>query len=265
MNKKIFYLICLMVFGSASLLRAQTEDAQSPTFTTQQDLEVEKLKLEIERLKLENQRLQLQIQSLQMAKPEEKTEEKKEKKDEKKEQNRLAADMAAKSEELAKQNASDESKIVLDFTNGEIWYKGVRNKMNDFAQLCRDEKWNVKPDFVKFDINGDSMKRYKYQNLYLDRYDYQDKGVFVYEAPQKAGDFSFGTPEGVNQDSSVGEIRNRFETDYFTFEKERNDKDMRILRFKHKVGWLAFDEVLEFWFDQKGRLQKVKWGMLDKK
>jgi len=244
----------------------QAQDTPTPIQDGASGLEVEKLKLEIERLKLENQRLELQIQSLQMGKavetPVAKTEEKK---DKKKEDKRVAADMVIKSEDLAKENESNEKTVVLDFTNGEAWYKGVRNKINDFRQFCEDQKWTVRGEFLKYDINGDSEERYRYENMYLDRYGLQSRGVFVFEISHGPNDFGFTTPEGINQDSSFGEVRNRLESKYFTLDREYKEKDMTVLRFKHSAGYLSFDDILEFRFDKEDKLQKIMWGLLDKK
>ncbi len=93
----------------------------------------------------------------------------------------------------------------------------------------------------------------------------QSRGVFVFEVPANADDFKFITPEGVQNDSPFGDFRNHFETDYFTFDNERKDKGFRVLLFKHKAGFLGFDDVLEFWFDKSDYFQKLKWGMLDAK
>lgn len=261
--KKIAFLLCFfLVWVFVPVLAQEDKPVMTPTPNGLRDLEVEKLQLEIERLKLENQRLQLQIQSLQMGKPEEKKEAKKE---DHKEEKKFATDVAAKSEELAKQNATNEKIVVFDFTNGEIWYKGIRNKLNDFAQFCRDQKWEAKGEFIKYDVNGDSEERYRHQNMWLDKYFSQSKGVFVFEAPGEANDLSFVTPEGITQESSFGDIRNRFETPYFTLDKEYKDKGMRVLRFKHTTGFLSFADVLEFRFTSHDQLQEVKWGILDKK
>ncbi len=111
--------------------------------------------MQIEELKLENQRLELQIKTIQLGTPQE-TPGQKTQSEEKKDNKRVAADMASKAEDLAKQNALDEHLVVLDFTNGEIWYKGIRNKLNDFAGFSADQKWKVDPQFLKYDINGDS-------------------------------------------------------------------------------------------------------------
>jgi hypothetical protein len=93
----------------------------------------------------------------------------------------------------------------------------------------------------------------------------QPKGVFVFEVSPNPEYFAFVTPEEITQDSSFGDIRNKFESKYFTIDNEYKDKGMKILRFKHTTEFLSFDDVLEFWFDQKDKLQKVKWGILDKK
>lgn len=264
MKNRFVYLAFLGLLALDGTAWSQAAPTETPVMGTD-SLEVEKLNLQIEELKLENQRLELQIKTIQLGIPQETPGQQTQKKDEKKDNERIAADMAAKAEDLAKQNAADEHLVVLDFTNGEIWYKGIRNKLNDFAGFSADQKWKVDAQFVKYDINGDSLNRFQHQNMYLDRYSAQSRGVFVFEAPSKDDDFKFITPEGVQNDSLFGEFRNRFETDYLTFDSEKKDKGFRILRFKHKAGFLGFDDVLEFWFDKDDHFQKLKWGMLDKK
>lgn len=264
MKKALVSLAALVMLAMGGIAWSQGIPTETPIVGTD-SLEVEKLKLEIEQLKLENQRLELQIKTIQLGTPQEPPGPLAQNKEEKKEGGRIAADMASKSEDLAKQNMADEHLVVLDFTNGEIWFKGIRNKLNDFAGFCADQKWKVDPQFVKYDINGDSLNRFQHQNMYLDRYSAQARGVFAFEIPSKVEDFKFVTPEGVQNDSPFGDFRNHFETDYFTFDNERKDKGLRILRFKHKAGFLGFDDVLEFWFDKDDHFQKLKWGMLDKK
>ncbi|HJT23185.1 MAG TPA: hypothetical protein VJ873_01315 [bacterium] len=272
MKKLLVFLLILMIPFLAGRSLAQAGATASPASDS---LEVEKLKLEIERLKLENQRLQLEIKTLQLGNPNtpspdntpgmpaatptpnpQQTD---------KDKKHYAADMAVKAEALAKENAQNEKLVVLDFTNGEIWYKGVRSKMNDFKLFCSDQNWEMHPEFIKNDINGDSLYRYRHQNMYLDRYDMQSRGVFGFEAPEKDGDFTFLTPEMVTDKSGYGDIRNHFETAYFTFDKEDKDKGFKILRFKHTADFLGFDDVILVWFDKKGNFVKLRWGMLDKK
>ena len=238
--------------------------SETPT-PADESLEVEKLKLQIEELKLENQRLDLQIKTLQLGTPQSTPATKTPTKEEKKDDRGYAADMAEKAQDLAKQYAADETKVVFDFSNGEIWYKGIRNKLNDFNGFCADQKWKVNTQFVKYDINGDSLNRVQFHNMYLERYSMQSRGVFVYKPPAQDGDFLFATPEGVQNDSAFGDFRNQFETKYFKFDKEDNKDGFRILRFKHSPDFLAFDDVLEVWFDKNDHFYQLKWGMLDKK
>lgn len=255
----------------ASLLGGPLAYAADETPTASDDsLEVEKLKLQIEELKLENQRLQLQIKTMQLGTsagnpttlpstptvtptPVDKGGKK------------VAKDMAEKAEALAQQYASDDRKVVLDFSNGEMYYKGVHYDIMDFNGFCEDQKWGEKPKFVKYDISGDSMYRYQYHNMSLSRYDAQTLGVFTVEAPQNDGDFTFITPETVTETSRFYDFRNHFETAYFKFSEERKQDGYRVIRFRHYVDFLGFDDVLEFWFDTKDNFAKLKWGTLDKK
>jgi hypothetical protein len=272
---KCFRLLAVFFFLGASVILADEKKEPSPsTAISSQDLEVEKLKLEIERLKLENERLQLQIQTLKINGSDAPTpadkdagtkEGAKEDKKDGKSSEKTIGERQKKSEELAKQFAGNEKMVVLDFTNGEIWYKGIRYSIYQFTHLAADVNWQVKSAFVKYDLNGDSCYRYRHNNLYLDRYQGIPKGVFYYESPAKTADLNFITPEGIDQDSTRGAIRNRFETPYFTFDYERKEKESQVLRYKHGNGFLAFDDVLEFWINKQGKIELIKWGWLDKK
>ncbi len=254
----------------ASLLSRQLVFAsdETPATDSAASLEVEKLKLQIEELKLENQRLQLEIKTLQLgassgtptpaaATPSPTPTDKGGKK--------IALDMEEKARALAKQYASDGQKLVLDFSNGEMYYKDVHYRMMDFNGLCEDQKWAMKQNFIKYDISGDSMYQYQYRNVYLNRYNMQAMGVFVFEAPKQDGDFTFITPETVTETGRFGDFRNLLETAYFKFSDERKQDGFRVLRFKHGADFLGFDDVLEIWFDNKDNFAKLKWGMLDKK
>jgi len=263
MKKIIVILASLGMVGLPGFVRAQTPST-TPTQAVD-NFQVEKLQLEIERLKLENQRLQLQIQTLQMAPTPETKVDKSDAEQEKKEVKKLSVEMKYKAEDLAKQNAYDDHMVILDFSNREIWYKGVRAKVDDFARVCSDQKWKEDEKFLKYDMNGDSLTRYRHQNMYLDRYGMQPSGVFVFEAPVSTDDFRFVSPEGVQLESSFSDIRNRFESPYFKFANEDKDKDMKILRFKHGGDLLGFADVVEFWFDSSDHFVKLKWGLLDKK
>ncbi len=268
---KLFWLLAVLLFWPVSVILAENKkDLSISTPTMAQELEVEKLKLEIERLKLENERLQLQIQGLKMGNVENQDSQSngkkaEDKKQEKKPEKNVILEMTRKSEELSKQFSDNEKMVVLDFTNGDIWFKGTRYSIYQFKHLCDDEKWGCKGKFVKMDINGDSCYRYQYNNLYLDRYQSLPKGIFIYESKKSPADLEFITPEGINQDSPKGAVRNRFETPYFNFDNERTEKESKVLRYKHGNGFLAFDDVLEFWIDKNGKIEFVKWGWLDKK
>ena len=266
--KKSFRILVLVALSSLAggWLAYAADDTSTPGTDS---LEVEKLKLEIERLKLENQRLELRIKTLQMGEPTESSTPSVTSTptpaDKDKQMKQLAAEMAEKAEALAKQNAGEEHKVVLDFTNGEIWYKGVHYKIKDFKRLCHDQKWNMTSTFIKHDISGDDLYRYQYRNLYFDRYNMQTKGDFALEAPKGGEDFSFITPEMVGNTSGFVDFRNEFASVYFVSLKERNENNFRVLPFKHGAAFLGYDDLLEFWFDNKDNFAKLRWGILDKK
>ncbi len=272
--KKLLFIVVFLLSNTAALWAEGKKEETLSTPVVSQELEVEKLKLELERLKLENQRLLLQIQTLQLGSRETPAGDKKEdaaadKKTDanpaKDEPKGTAKEVLAKTEELAKQRAEDEGTVVLDFTNGEIWYKNTRYALTQFNHLCEDEHWKVKSEPVKQSVNGDTLYRYRHQNLYLEKYQDYPKGVFVYVAPQNPGDLGFVSPEGIDSNSSRGAIRNQFETAYLKFDSERKEDQWQVLRYKHSNGFFDFDDLLEFWITKNGKVGMIKWGVLDKK
>lgn len=256
----------MAILWISGLALGQEKDSATPAAISD-SLMVEKLKLQIEQLKLENQRLELQIKTLQMGnidktptptiKPTSTPADYAWKK--------FAKDMADKAQALSEQNAAEEHKLVLDFSNGEMWYKGVHYKIANFKDLCEDQKWKASDKFLRYDINGDSLYRRQFQNMYFEIYGMQTRGVFVMEAPKNDGDFSFITPETITEKSGFWDFRKLFETAYFIYDKEDKQKGCRVIRFKHPAGFLGFDDVLEFWFDNKDNFVKLRWGLLDKK
>lgn len=271
MKRIFFFGFCLLILVMAGNSGAQTAPG-SAAATTTDGLEVEKLKLEIERLKLENQRLQLQIKTMQVESDTDGSTTDKSAGDSSpsktaaaKEEKKVIKILASKVADLAKENAKEEHKVVLDFNRGEIWYKGVHYKLNDFRGLCSDQNWELKPQFLKYDVGGDSLSRFRYRNMYLDRYAMQSTGVFVIEKPASGENFSFITPESLTETSAFGDFRNGVGAPYFIFDREEKDKGTRMLRFKHGAGFLGYDDVLEVYFDTEDHFTKFRWGLLDKK
>lgn len=252
-----------IVLATLGLSPTFSEESKAPV--TAETLEVEKLKLEIEQLKLENQRLQLQIKTLQVTAAVERPSMTPTPLSKEAEIKNYAKEMASKSEQLAKENMSDDRKIVLDLTNSEIWYKNTHYKLPKLSGLFQGQNWSFKSKFIKNDLNGDSQYRYQYRNMFLDKYDSQKNGVFFFESPVRESDFTFVTPEGLTDASSFVDFRNKFETSYYRFDHEEKQGDIRLLQFKHGADFLGFDDVLEIYFDKNDRFLKIRSGILDKK
>ncbi len=258
----------MIVASCLSFTGLEAAPKATPTASvSDRELEVEKLKLEIERSKLENQKLQLELEKDRMTgnqtRKDENVSQKESKTEKKQRKARVVEEMAAKSAELAKQTEAETDRMVFDFTNGEVWFKGIRHSMNDLAELFDHEGVKVKRNLLKRKSNGTGRYEYAYRNLASQRYEQQEKGVFVWTTPGPEGGYSFVTPEGYSSESPYGEIRNRAENDYFTYDKQKKKGKFRILRFKNKGGFFKFPEKLNFWVDEKDRLAKIEWGILD--
>lgn len=228
-------------------------------------LEMERLKLEIERLKLENQRLELKKEQerLSAPAPEKSGKDGDPGKDRKTRELDVSDERARQSADLAAERAGETDRMVFDFTNGEFWYKGIRHSMNDMAEFLATEGVPAKREMVKRSGSGDARYRYAYRNIQNVRYKGRERGVFVWEAPDEKGGFQFVVPEGFASEAPYSEVRNLFESGYFTYDKQKKKDDLRILRFKHKAGRFKWADKLNFWFDKDDRLVKVEWGVLD--
>ena len=258
MKRTLFGCSALML-GSLFLVTLLAA-APDPAASGSQD--IERLKLEIEKQKLENEKLQLEVEKMKVqatAVPPAPLG--KEEKASRKEMR--IAERVIQSEELAKRNADDETRMVFDFTNGEVWYKGVRHSMNDMPELMDREKWTEKRTLVRRNGNGVGKYRLAHLNISAIKYEGKERGVFVWEAPGEAGGFQFDAPEGFSSESPYSEIRNKVENEYFTYDKQSKKKKIRILRYKNKKGRMTWDDKLNFWFDADDRLVKVEWGVLD--
>jgi hypothetical protein len=247
----------LATLAGALLLAAGSLPAAS---SDRQD--IERLKLEIEKQKLENERLQLEVEKMKVqatAVPPAPVG--KEEKASRKE--RIVTERAKQSEELARKNAVDETRMVLDFTNGEVWYKGVRHSLNDLPELFDREGWKEKRALVRRNGNGVGKYRLAHLNIASLKYEGRERGVFTWEAPAGTGGLAFDAPEGFSSESPYADIRNKVENEYFTYDRQSKKKKFRILRYKSRKGRMTWDDKLNFWFDADDRLVKVEWGVLD--
>lgn len=258
----MIYQLRLLVMVLILTIFSTSPSMAAPESTSKATQDMERLKLEIEKQKLENEKLQLEVEKMKIqstAVPPGKLS--KEEKQDRKE--RVIAERVRQSEELAKKIASDDQRMVMDFTNGEVWYKGVRHSMNDMPELMDREKWTEKRVLVRRGGNGQGKYRLGHLNIAAIKYEGKEHGVFVWETPGMAGGFQFDAPEGFSSESPYSEIRNKVENEYFTYVKQSKKGKFRILRYKHKTAKLEWDDKLNFWFDKDDKLVKVEWGVLD--
>lgn len=253
MNRSSLFSIIVLAFLVSGA------GAQEPTPLPNADLE--RMSLENERMKLENERMQLEIEKMRIQNTQEKPESSK--KDRKENAEDFLKAMAKKSAEMAKEHAEDATRMVLDFNNGEVWYKGIRHSIHDLPELYDHEGWEYKKRVAKRNANGVGRMLYAHRNISLLRYEGRDRGVFVWERPQEGEGLLFITPEGVEPGSAYGNYRNLFENDVYHYDKQKKKKKMRILKFKNPKGFFRFDDKLNFWFDGDDKLARIEWGVLD--
>jgi hypothetical protein len=228
--------------------------------------EMERMRLENEKMKLENERLKLDIEKIRVesgvvATPEPVVESRKDRKERKKDD--ILGAMKSKSQELANGNAEDSNQVVLDFNNGDIWYRGVRHSMTDLPEMLEREKWDATRKLVKRNAGGYARYRWVRDNIASERYEHRKRGMFIWEAPKEGVGFAFVTPEGPGNASPYDEFRNAFGNELYEYDKQKKKGKFRIIRFKHRTGFFDFDDKLNFWFDSSDRLVKVEWGVLD--
>jgi hypothetical protein len=229
---------------------------------------LKKMELQNEKMKLENERLKLEIEKMKVEK--ENAPEKSgivvapsAKKAIKMEAERLQNESAQACAALAEAAKADLSKVILDFNNGELWYKGVRSSLNDFHELVKREEWKSTRSVDKRNSHGYGFVRDTYRNISAGKYEHKKRGAFTWTASAEEGAFSFETPEGLTNESSYDDFRNKFEGPYYAYDGSGYKSKMSFLRFKHKVKFTEFGEKVRFWFDKEKRLVKVEWGVLD--
>jgi len=239
----------------------------SPTVTpiiSESSLEEEKKKLEIERMQLENEKLQLEMEKLKAQATQ--TVQKKEPKITKEEVEAKTQDLqlqlAKKSEALAKDNKDKTNLLILDFTNEEVWYKGIRYTMTEWNVLADNQDWKIRGIVDKRDGAGYERVRYKFRNVSSLKYETRIRGIFEVDAAKTDDDFKFLTPEGLSFDSSEGDVRNAYQGFYFKVDGVHTEKGVKIVRFKHGHD-LDFDDKLEIGFDKTGKLVQIRYGVLD--
>jgi hypothetical protein len=249
------------------------EDITSPTpvssskktAVSERDLEIQMMKLEMEKCQLQNEKLQLEIERLRLQKgfgpsanptqPPAAS---------KKEEGKINFEASTRAEQMAKEHSDDPKMIIFDTQNGELWIEGVRYPVFELYHVMLDKKWELKRTLVTTKGDGTRRFRYKYKNISLEKYENKKYGVFVATKGNNEGDFQILTIEGVGFDISDGEVRNRFQNEYFRYDGENRDKKIFYLKYKHTHGFLGWDDKLVYGFDaQTKNLAEIKYGVLD--
>jgi hypothetical protein len=96
------------------------------------------------------------------------------------------------------------------------------------------------------------------------RYEDRDRGIIEFYPPQKEGDLKILTPDGVTFDSSVGDVRNAFQSIYFAYDGQEDRDGLKVIRYVHGRG-LSFSDKLEILLDKEGKIKVIRYGVLDEK
>lgn len=72
------------------------------------------------------------------------------------------------------------------------------------------------------------------------------------------------TPDGVTFDSSVGDVRNAFQSIYFAYDGQEDRDGLKVIRYVHGRG-LSFSDKLEILLDKEGKIKVIRYGVLDEK
>lgn len=268
MRNVLISLIGLALFFSTYKVFSQDNPlSTTPVATlTASDLEMEKKQLEIERLQLENEKLKLDMEKMKFQGTQTPWAEKKEESqnnDKKKEQmEAFQADATKKAQDAAQKNKDTADLLVVDFANGEGWYKGVRYGLNEIFTLAEDQKWPISKKVESRKISGTARNLYAVKNLTLLRYEDMSRGIVKLDSPQKEGDLRILTPDGISFDSGVGDVRNAFQNVYFSYEGQDKRDGLRVLRYNHDNG-LGFADKLEVLIDKEGKIKSIRYGVLD--
>jgi hypothetical protein len=258
-------LVLLVMAFFCGLAQAKKHaDSTAPEPTPTLTFEEQKQALELEKLQLENEKLKFEMekmkaQSTQTAQP---VENRTSKEDKEMAVEQFMTEKAKKSEEMAKENKDKETIVVLDFVNAEIWYKGVRYSLHELNYLAEDNHLDMSKLVDQIAPSGDPRNLYRVRNLSLLRYSMKNRGIMGFAVPVKDDDFQFLTPEGITFSSGIGDVRNVYQSLYYTFDGESHEKKLRVLKYIHNVAW-DFADRLQFYFDKDDKLVKVRFGVLD--
>jgi hypothetical protein len=242
--------------------QSETPIAESDTGNTaiqqeKEKIELEKLQLEEAELKLKLMKAQAQLSPVPTPTPQPNNNS---------EQLKQALDAfklaeSNKAEALAKDNKDKTDLLVLDLVNSEVWYKGIRYGMYEFNNLVIDQGWKLAQKVDERDPQGHARNLFTYQNVSLLKYENRDRGIFFMKAPLNTGDMDFLTPEGVSFASSNGDVRTNSENAYFTYDSQGEEKNQKVLKYRHGGG-LGFNDQVQFWFDRQGKMTQIRYGVL---
>lgn len=267
MKKRFFVTAWVILWiGWSQTLWAQTP-TEEPTPSGPVSLQIEEQKLEIEKLKLEDEKLNLEMQKMQLQATQTvvPTGKKEPSQGDNKEEVKVYQSQASQAAgETAKANKDKENLLVLDLVNGEVWNEGVRYNIHELFNLARDRGWKMNQKLDERDAAGHVRYLYQYRNISLLRYENRDRGIFTIMAPRNEGDFDFLTSNGISFASSTGDVRNTFQSIYFTYDREDHQDSYDVLRYNHSRG-LAFADKFEVFFDRGGKIAQLKYGVLDER
>jgi hypothetical protein len=263
-NLRELFLAVSVILGVGGGVQAQ-DPTPAPTFSDP-GLEKERQKLLLERMRLENEKLKFEVEKAKAPTPSSPVTVIREGGEEGKEERIKAFQSAisSKAGALAAEAKEQKDMLVFDFVNAEIWHHGVRYQLHALEALARDLERAIKPKLAGRLSDGYPRNLYVMGNVSLLRYQGRDRGIFEWVPPKKADDFKFMTPEGVDGETSSGTIRNVYQSEYFSFEWQRDEGEKTRIRYKHSRG-LNFDDKLEFLTDRGGKILKIRYGVLDEK
>lgn len=265
--KKPLWLVWVLAVGCMGALSPRVAASQeaipaafeTPSVASPQEMELEKLRLEKEKLGLEVEKLKLEAAVGHSTT----TKEVKRSKTEKREDlEKFQSDYSAQAQALAQQHKDEADILVGDFVNSELWYKGTRYGMNEWESLAGNQGWKVSTSLDSRDPGGHARKLRSYRNVSLLRYESRERGILVFKAPANEGDFRLLTPENLSFASAQEDVRNSFKNEYFKFDKQKRNKNGIVLRYVHNSS-LQFDDKIEISFDKAGKMNGIRYGVLD--
>jgi hypothetical protein len=255
--KKIFSLGFILTLWAVSGLQAQSLPHPTSTSTVTQLLE------KIQVLKLENENLKLKLKMAQWKLSQRSSNLKNsiQTKPSLRKSHQFQARFSDQTARLAQKDEHQRHTLVIDFVNGEMWYGGVRYGINELTWLAKNQKWSITKQLIRRNPWGIGKYLYQMKNVRLIKYSDEKQGVFKIQAPQRPGDFKFITIGHLSFASTMDEVRTRMESPYFVYDREFQNGQRVVLKYKHALFW-KFSQQLEFVFNRRGRLVEVQYGRL---